>query len=240
MVQYCFGMSDVSNARRLDSTRSGARVGRKRDASRDPAILDAALEVLAEVGYDRMTIDAVAVRAGAARATVYRRWPTKAQLMLDAVARMTGADIDPSALPDTGSLREDMVATIADQSAAEQQVRIQVLASLLLLAKTDRSLADAALGEGIGPWITVNRELLQRAIDRGEFPEADVDTLAQVIPMMCVARAVQQQPITREFSLALIDGVILPAMRGGSAEAGRHPFPNKPGHQGTRRGSTQP
>ncbi|HWG02510.1 MAG TPA: hypothetical protein VG164_11785 [Trebonia sp.] len=56
---------------------------------------------------------------------------------------------------------------------------------------------------------------MQRAVDRGEFPPADVETLAQVIPMMCVSRAVQQEPITREFSLALLDGVIIPALRGG-------------------------
>jgi hypothetical protein len=52
-------------------------------------------------------------------------------------------------------------------------------------------------------------------VDRGEFPPADIDTLAQVIPMMCVSRAVQQEPITREFCLALLDGVIIPALRAG-------------------------
>jgi hypothetical protein len=56
---------------------------------------------------------------------------------------------------------------------------------------------------------------MQRAVDRGEFPPADTTTLAQVIPMMCLCRAVQQEPITREFSLTLIDGVIIPALRGG-------------------------
>ena len=55
---------------------------------------------------------------------------------------------------------------------------------------------------------------MRRAVDRGEFPSADIDTLAEVIPMLCVSRAVQRLPITREFSLALIDGVIIPALRG--------------------------
>ena len=60
-----------------DAGRPAARAGRKLDLSRNAVILDATLAVLAESGYDRMTIDAVAARAGAARATVYRRWAAK-------------------------------------------------------------------------------------------------------------------------------------------------------------------
>ena len=85
----------------------------------------------------------------------------------------------------------------------------------LLLPKTDKRLAEAATRAGIGPWIEANRILMQRAVDRGEFPPADIATLAQVVPMMCICRAVQQEPITREFALALLDGVIIPALRGG-------------------------
>ena len=59
-----------------------AKVGRRRDDARDEVILDAALAVLAEQGYEGMTIDMVAAQAGMARATVYRRWATKADLVL--------------------------------------------------------------------------------------------------------------------------------------------------------------
>lgn len=191
-----------------------ATAGRKLDRSRDTSILDATLEVLAESGYDGMTIDMVAARTGAARATVYRRWPTKAKLVLDAVARMSGSDIDPDDLPDTGSLRGDMAAATIEQTVEEQQLRIKVLTALLTSGPTEPRLAEAAAA-GIGPWIAATRTLLQRAVDRGEFPPADVDTLAEVIPMMCIGRAVHQQAITAEFGLSLIDGVIIPAMRGG-------------------------
>ena len=192
------------------------RAGRKRDHSRDGVILDAALAVLAEHGYDGMTIDMVAARAGSARATVYRRWATKAELVLEAVAWMSRDDVSLDQLPDTGSLRGDLTVVILPLSDEEQQVRIQAMAALLSLSKTDARLAEAATGAGIGPWIEVHRILMQRAVDRGEFPPpGDIDILAELIPMMCVSRAVQQQPITREFSLALIDGVIIPALRGG-------------------------
>ena len=193
-----------------------SRAGRKRDPSRDGVILDATLAVVAEHGYDGMTINMVAARADSARATVYRRWATKADLVLDAVARMSRDDVNLDQLPDTGSLRGDITAMILPLSDEEQQVRIQAIAALLSLSKTDARLTDAATGAGIGPWIEVNRTLMQRAVDRGEFPPpSDIDTLAELIPMMCISRAVQQQPITREFSLALVDAVIIPALRAG-------------------------
>jgi len=192
-----------------------ARVGRKRDHARDSVILDATLAVLADQGYDRMTIDMVAARADMARATVYRRWATKADLVLEAVSRMSRGDVALEHLPDTGSLRGDMTAMIRPFGDEQQQVRIQAVVGLLALAGADERLAGAAVGAGIGPWIEAGRLLMQRAVDRGEFPPgADVGTLAELIPMMCIARAAQRLPITREFSLALIDGVIIPALRG--------------------------
>ena len=191
------------------------RVGRKLDRTRDAGILDATLDVLAESGYEGMTIDMVAARAKAARATVYRRWPTKADLVLEAVSRLSQGDVDLASLPDTGSLRADMIAMILPLTGEQEQTRIQVMTGLQALARAEPRLAEAAVGAGIGPWIEVNRALIQRAIDRGEFPPGDVDALAQVIPTMCAGRAGQLLPITREFSLAMIDGVIIPALRGG-------------------------
>lgn len=177
-------------------------------------ILDATLAVLAESGYDRMTIDMVAARAGAARATVYRRWATKADLVLDAVARLSQTDVESDQLPDTGSLREDLVAMIRPQTDEEQQVRIRVVTGLLALATQEPRLAEAAADAGARPWIEAIRALIQRAVDRGEYRPADVDALARVVPLMCISHAMLQEPITREFSIGLIDGVLLPALRG--------------------------
>lgn len=209
-----------------ETEQTGAKVrnrpGRKLDTTRNAHILDAALQVLAAVGYDGMTIDMVATRAKAARATLYRRWATKADLVVDAVRHMSQGDAAPNALPDTGSLRGDLIATIAEQSIEEQQLRIDVMSGLVPLSRTDPRLAETTTDAGLAPWIGVGKTLIQRAVDRGEYPAADVATIAQVIPMMCICRvAVQQRPITRDFSLALIDGVILPALRGGSAPDGR-------------------
>lgn len=191
------------------------RPGRKLDVARNAKILDSALAVLAETGYEGMTIDMVAAHSGSARATVYRRWATKADLVVDAVRHMSASDTEQLTLPDTGSLRGDLIAGIIPLSVEDQELRIKVLAGLATLAKTEPRLAGLGGGAGIEPWVDVARVLLQRSIDRGEYPGADIETLASVMPMMSICRAaVQQKAITPEFSLSLIDGVILPAMRG--------------------------
>jgi AcrR family transcriptional regulator len=190
------------------------RAGRKRDPRLNEEILNAAVEVLAEHGYEGMTVDMVAARVKTARATVYRRWATKADLVVDAVGHLSRTDVDPQELPDTGTLRGDLVAAIVPQTFEEQQLRVRVINGLL--SNTDPRLAEVTADAGLVPWIDASRTLLQRAVDRGEYAGADVFSIAQVIPMMCLCRAaIQQLPITREFSIDLIDNVILPAMRGG-------------------------
>ena len=194
-----------------------ARPGRPRDPGRDVLILETTLAVLAESGYDGLTIDTVAGRVGVGRATIYRRWPTKADLVLDAVRRLSQGDVGLEDLPDTGSLREDLVAMVLPQSEQEEAYRTRVLAGVASLAFTEEPrLAEAAAGAGLGPWVRAIEVLVQRAVDRGEYPPpADVAALARVVPMMCLSRAVIQEPVSRDFGLALIDGVLVPALRGG-------------------------
>jgi AcrR family transcriptional regulator len=73
------------------------------EGDREQEILDAALGVLADCGYDRLTMDAVAHRAKASKATLYRRWNSKATLVVEALARTKGVPV----VPDTGDLRTD-------------------------------------------------------------------------------------------------------------------------------------
>ena len=107
-----------------------SKLGRKRDHTRDPEILDAAIDVLAETGYDGMTIDMVAARAKAGKATIYRRWTSKAELVLDAVACMKAGDLDPEHLPDTGTLRGDLVAMIKPHVDRGGRAKLQIMAGL--------------------------------------------------------------------------------------------------------------
>jgi AcrR family transcriptional regulator len=189
------------------------RLGRKRDHSRDPEILDAALEVLAETGYDGMTVDMVAARAKAGKATLYRRWPSKAELVIDAVACLKQTDLDPSNLPDTGTLRGDLVAMIKTPTIQDGERKLRIMAGLASMISRSPELADAAREAIVAPRIAVNRMFLTRARARGEIaPDADIDLIAAISPSMVTYRTLMLgEPVTREFIIRLIDEVILPA-----------------------------
>ena len=128
------------------AARASITVGRKRDASRDAAILDAAISILAEVGYDGMTMDMVAVRAKAGKATVYRRWATKADMVLEAVARMKREQVDLDNLPDTGNLRDDLLALFRPQPMEETERKLRAMAGMAALLTQHPALADTAHG----------------------------------------------------------------------------------------------
>ena len=194
-------------------TAAALQPGRKRDQSRDPAILDAALDLLAEQGYDGMSMDAVASRAKAGKATVYRRWPSKAHLVHDAIVRMAKQDVDLESLPDTGSLRGDIVALTRPGAFGERRVR--VIAGLTAMLAEDRTgLGAAAYTASVAVWVAANRVALERAVDRGEIAaSADLELLSRLIPSMCMYRvAVERIALDPDFTYGLIDRVLLPAV----------------------------
>ena len=188
--------------------------GRKRDASRDGVILDAAIDLLAEIGYDGMTMDMVAERAKAGKATVYRRWASKPDMILDAVARMKRNQVDLDDLPDTGSLRGDLLALFRPQPVADIDRKLRAMAGLAALVAQSPTLADVAHGALVAPWVEANRALMKRALARGTIaPDADIEMVAQVMPAMGAYRAlIQRRPFDRAFLLAMVDGLVLPAL----------------------------
>jgi AcrR family transcriptional regulator len=191
-----------------------AKLGRKRDHTRDKEILDAALEILAETGYDGMTIDMVAARAKAGKATLYRRWPSKNELVIDAVACMKNANLDPATLPDTGTLRGDLIAMIRPPSIEDGTRKMQVMAGLMSMLSRAPELVDAANAAILEPRTEVNRLFLRRAIDRGEIrPDIDVDLVASVGPSLAFHRMLlEQKGVDRSFLIRVIDEVVLPAV----------------------------
>lgn len=190
------------------------RPGRKQDHSRDRPILEAALDVLAETGYDGMTIEAVAARAKAGRATLYRRWPSKDELVVEAVACMKATDVDADHLPDTGTLRGDLLALIRPRSIEDAERKLKVMAGLVSMLSRAPQLAEMANRAIVEPRAAAHRVLILRAVDRGEIAAGcDVDALALIIPSMAAYRVLMMQlPVDREFLVSLIDNVLLPAV----------------------------
>lgn len=197
----------------IEHVEAKPRLGRKRDHTRDPEILEVALDVLAETGYDGMTIDMVATRAKAGKATLYRRWPSKADLVLDAVVCMKSKDIDLDALPDTGTLRGDLVAMVKPPSIRESERKLKVMAGIASMIARSPELAAAAQSALVEPRASVNRIFFRRAIERGEIPaDSDVERLCMIAPAM-VAYSVLMlgKPVDREFLVSIIDKIVLPA-----------------------------
>ncbi len=204
---------DVASLEILSEGSEQPRLGRPRDHSRDPEILDAALDVLAEMGYDGMTLDLVAARAKAGKATLYRRGSSKAELVIDAVACLKG-DLNEDALPDTGTLRGDLLAMIKPHSIEDAERKLKLMAGLVSMLSRYPELAEAANTAIVEPRAAANRILFRRAVQRGEISaDCDVDTLSLISPSMAAYRVlILRQPVDRPFLVSLIDGVILPAV----------------------------
>ena len=182
--------------------------GRKRDASRDDALRQAALEVLAEVGYDRLTIDAVAARAGAGKATCYRRWAGKAELVVDAVGRMKAAPTQP----DTGTLRGDLVELTCHFNDVDDTFRTDVQAGLVSGLVHDAKLREAFAELFIAPRKAVYRAVFDRAIQRGEIaPVPNYELLSDIVPSMVFHRLILTgRPPDPAFILTILDQIVLP------------------------------
>ena len=150
----------------------GARRGRPRDANVESAILDAAVAIINEVGYNDLSIEAVASRAGVGRPTVYRRWPSKLDLVVDAVVRLS----PPVSAPDTGDVFTDLVelisGTIEDMTSSSAGRAILALAGT---AAADRAeLADRFNEHYLAPRRAAFLATLRRGIDAGQL-RADID-----------------------------------------------------------------
>jgi AcrR family transcriptional regulator len=189
--------------------------GRKRDLSRDVDILNATIEALGEVGYAAMTVDMVAARAHAGKATVYRRWSSKEELVLAAVGHVKRSQINLEQLPNTGDLRADLLGLFKPDTIAEEARRRKALAGLVSLLSHHAAFAEAANDALVEPWADAHRLMMQRAVDRGEVAAtADIETLCRVLPVLAAYRAlVQQKPFDRDFLVLVVDAVLMPALR---------------------------
>lgn len=190
------------------------RAGRPRDESRDADILDAARAELADRGYERMTMAGVAARAGAGKATVYRRWPSKADLVVDTIVCTSQAALSVDDVPDTGSLRGDLAA-LRDLKHRDEGVW-GALAGIAAELKHSPELAAVAEERLVRPRVACLRGLLERAAARGELaPGVDIDLVAQVPSAMVAYRLlVTGEGLDGAFLESLTDDVLLPLATG--------------------------
>jgi AcrR family transcriptional regulator len=186
------------------------RRGRHRDDSRDPEIMRAALELLAELGYDRLTMEAVAGRVHAGKATLYRRWQGKAELVVDAITCFRGPAV--KAAVDSGSLRGDLRAVFLAAFGDLDDFTVGLMTGLVSVLKRNPEFAAVFEERFIAQVTSSLREIFIRARERGEVADGhDLDLLATVGPALFFHRLLLSgKPLTRHYIGRVIDEVILP------------------------------
>jgi AcrR family transcriptional regulator len=199
-------MSHARGAGEADKTRH--RGGRYLDSSRDPALREAALALLAEVGYDRLTMDAVAARARAGKTTIYRRWQGKAELVVDALNSLKGAP----EIPDTGSLRDDLRALAQSITSAEGKFGAQLTIGMVSALARDAGLRQVFRQKFIAPRMAGFRTVFERAVTRGEMPAGhDLDLLARLFPALALHQLVTSgEPPGTALARQIMDQVVYP------------------------------
>jgi AcrR family transcriptional regulator len=169
--------SQAGGGQNAGSQNGSQAAGRPRSEEAHQAILDATLALLSEVGFSALTVEGVATRAGVGKATIYRRWPSKVPLVMEAVAHLPGLeDVD------TGDLAGDLKTMLRGYL---QLFHSTPLASVLPSLAAERS-HNTTLGELFDPVMRGRRQplvrVLERAVARGELPpDLDLELAADLI-----------------------------------------------------------
>jgi AcrR family transcriptional regulator len=192
--------------------RPGRPLGRPRDARADAAIRQAAIEVLADKGPGGFTVDEVAARAGCGKATIYRRWPSRANLLLDTAHSM---GLEPERV-DTGSVRDDLVRLVTQLATKLRDTPAgRIMPGVIAEASVNPEMRQV-LSRFIQDRRQRPREVVERAIARGELPPGtDVDLVLDLIGAVPFYRElVSGQPMDEREAERVVD-VVLAALGAG-------------------------
>jgi hypothetical protein len=188
------------------------KLPRRRGDTLADAILAATLAELAEVGYARLTMERVAERAKASKASLYRRWSSRMELAVEAVYR---ALPDPASPPDTGSLRGDVLATLRANAQLLAGPAGEALRGLFSDALRDETRTAELRLYSQGSGRTAMREITRRAVARGEVGAAAVTPRR-----LDVAQAMLRQqflfngaPVPDHVIVEIVDEVVVPLFR---------------------------
>ncbi|WP_409333271.1 TetR/AcrR family transcriptional regulator [Trujillonella humicola] len=183
------------------------------DPEKDVAIADAVCHVLAEVGYSRFTMDDVAMAARVGKAAIYRRWPTKTDLL---ISYLESSDIGASAAPDLGSLRDDLTELLTGVCGLLNSPAGRANRTLLGVIHDDPALLDAYRRGPLNRWSTAFAKVFARAAARGEMrPEAATSVPAEAGPAILITRwFVTGQEVDEAAVVAVVDEVMLPLLCG--------------------------
>jgi len=182
--------------------------GRPLDSERGPQLLNVALELLAEIGYDKLTIDAVAERAHASKATIYRRWSNKAELVVEAL----GTQQPNFEVLDTGSLEGDLDFGLTQLFNQEARMSAHVMLGLITALSRDAELRVVFRERFLEREDTALKVVFDRAVARGEIaPERNLELLMKVLPAFMMDHLLTHGEMPdQDFARRVIHEVVVP------------------------------
>jgi AcrR family transcriptional regulator len=186
---------------------------RRRGAELEQAILRAAWEELAHTGYAKLTIEGVAARAHTSKTVIYRRWETRARLIVAAM-RQEAPNLS-APLPDTGSLRGDVLTLLRKVSANLRKLGPDTVHGLLGELSQLPRLADEIGVRSLG--LQVMRTFVARAIERGELRARPISDRLLTLPLDLMRHEVliTHAPLSNASLREIVDDLFLPALHRG-------------------------
>jgi AcrR family transcriptional regulator len=189
-----------------------------RGKAREQAILSAVVGLLGEVGYEAMTMDAVAARAHASKTTIYRRWSGKPELVRAAVAAFVAGRV--LAAPDAGTLRGDLLAVMRAMRSHLTPEFTDMMSGLVHAMRSDPELAGRLRSLFLQD--PVSEQVIDRAVMRGEMPSDAASKLAPLLHEVVEAQLLRQMMAGGElddaFAHHVIDDIVLPLLAGSVAQ----------------------
>jgi AcrR family transcriptional regulator len=180
-------------------------------------VLSATLEVFAEQGYAGLSVEAVALRAGVNKTTVYRRWATKSELLGAALVSLRDEEPEP---PDTGSLREDLLQLLRQVAARMATPRWRAIMQSLLLGNADPEI-QALLQRMRDTRPSIPMVVIERAIKRRELPKgSDAELITSALLGPLHARTYWKRQVVDD---AFIRGLVNLVVSGAAAGGARRP-----------------
>ncbi|MFE6104185.1 TetR/AcrR family transcriptional regulator [Streptomyces laurentii] len=179
---------------------------------RETELYAAVLDLLRESGYDALTMDAIAARTHCSKATLYRQWGSKAELVAKAVRHDKPVSLTQV---DTGSLRGDFIAGLELSNDCQMEKDSALMRSLIHAVHHNPELLQALRAALIEPEITGVDEMLQRAVRRGEIDAGN--PALKLVPHMMIGAfisrpLIDEKPVDLDFLRAYVDAVVLPAL----------------------------
>jgi AcrR family transcriptional regulator len=185
---------------------------RRRGETLERAIYDAVIDQLQAVGYVGLTMEGVATRAHTGKAALYRRWPRKEDLVVDALEHVLPS---PTALPDHGAVRDDLLDLLRRLAALLNSPAGCALQCLMAETERDESFARLLHERVKEPRKRMFLDLLVRGVDRGQVRAgAATQLVAEVGPALVMQRFLADgAPVPDDYVVSVVDDVVLPLLR---------------------------